>query len=63
MGVGGKTVNKRPYKDLLELKKDPFKSVVGEMRSPHLNKRLTTLEKELLEVKHRVEKIESRSLS
>jgi hypothetical protein len=34
MGVGGKTVNKRPYKDLLELKKDPFKSVVGEMGSP-----------------------------
>ena len=63
MGVGGKTAKKGPYNDLLGLKKDPFKSVVGEMRCPHLNKRLTTLEKELLELKHRVEKIESHSFS
>jgi len=33
MGVGGKTVKKRPYKDLLRLIKDPFKSIVGELGS------------------------------
>ena len=33
-GVGGKTVKKRPYKDLLRLIKDPFKSIVGELGSP-----------------------------
>jgi len=62
MGVGGKTAKKRPYNDLLGLKKDPFENIVGELGSFIQTNAEPPPWKEFLELKHRLEKIESRSL-